>query len=313
MTEEEYDSGFFYKPSKVADDETRKWLPRDFCTKQITHSVKRNIDRKRTSIDHVQEVSNIPLFSWVELNLNELCNRKCPFCPRSGEYPNQNLHMDPGLAAAIAVQLDELNFSGSVNISGTGEPLLTRNLLQIVKVFCDKQIHIEIVTNGDRLKANLIKDLYSIGLSQLVVSMYDGPEQIEYFNNLFKECKIDKSKYTLRDRWYSEDEDFGLIYTNRTGAQKELNKAATRPCYYPHYAMYIDWNGDVLLCCQDMYNRTVKFGNVSEKSIFDIWQDKRLMDFRRVLKDGKRCMSPCSNCDANGMLFGENHAKKWTI
>ena len=105
--------------------------------------------------------------------------------------------------------------------------------------------------------------------------------------------------------------DFGLIYTNRTGAQKELKKAATRPCYYPHYALYIDWNGDVLLCCQDMYNRTVKFGNVVEKPIFNIWRDKRLKDFRDKLKNGQRCLSPCSNCDANGMLFGKNHAAKW--
>lgn len=309
----EYDSGFFYKPSGVADEETKKWLPKDFTSKKITHSVKRNIDRKRTSIDYVQKIKDVPLFSWVELNLNELCNRKCPFCPRSGDYPNQNLHMDPGLAAAIAFQLDELNFSGTVNISGTGEPLLTRNLLEIVKCFTSRNINIEIVTNGDRLRPALIKDLYSIGLSQLIVSMYDGPEQIDKFNSLFESCGIKKTEYTLRDRWYSEDEDFGLIYTNRAGAQAELQKSATRPCYYPHYALYIDWNGDVLLCCQDMYNRTVKFGNVSNKPIFDIWRNKRLMDFRKMLKNGKRCESPCSNCNANGLVFGSNHVKQWMI
>ena len=60
-----------------------------------------------------------------------------------------------------------------------------------------------------------------------------------------------------------------------------------------------------------MYNRTVKFGNVAEKPIFDIWRDKRLNDFRDKLKSGQRCLSPCSNCDANGMLFGKNHAAKW--
>ena len=32
----------------------------------------------------------------VELNTTELCNRKCPFCPRVDPktYPNQNIHMD---------------------------------------------------------------------------------------------------------------------------------------------------------------------------------------------------------------------------
>ena len=84
-----------------------------------------------------------------------------------------------------------------------------------------------------------------------------------------------------------------------------------RPCYYTHYATYIDLNGDVLLCCQDMYNRTKVFGNILEKKLIDIWLDKKLNDFRNKLKKGKRVLSPCNNCTANGMIFGESHSKLW--
>ena len=280
----------------------------------MRESIKQNIERKIPKINDVKIYNGFPLFSFVELNVNELCNRTCVFCPRVDPktYPNQNLHMDIELASEISKQLLEVGFDGIVNISGTGEATLTKHLPLIVKKFGDKKIHIEIVTNGDFLKPKLISDLYSSGLKQLVVSMYDGPEQIEYFNNLFDECGIDKDLYTLRDRWYDEDEDYGLIYTNRAGSMGEkLLSPHERPCYYPHYAAYIDWNGDVLLCCQDMYNRTVKFGNVKDKPLFDIWVDKKLTEFRDKLVVGDRSKSPCNNCNVNGMVFGESHSKLW--
>ena len=280
----------------------------------MRESIKQNIERKIPKINDVKIYNGFPLFSFVELNVNELCNRTCVFCPRVDPktYPNLNLHMDLELAELISVQLESVGFKGIVNISGTGEATLTKYLPDIVKKFSDRNIHTEIVTNGDFLKPKLISDLYSSGLKQLVVSMYDGPEQIEYFNNLFDECGIDKDLYTLRDRWYDEDEDYGLIYTNRAGSMGEkLLSPHERPCYYPHYAAYIDWNGDVLLCCQDMYNRTVKFGNVKDKPLFDIWVDKKLTEFRDKLVVGDRSKSPCNNCNVNGMVFGENHSKLW--
>ena len=280
----------------------------------ITDSIRKNIKRKTSKIDDVKLLQGFPLFSFVELNVNELCNRTCIFCPRhdSKLYPNQNLHMDLSLAEEIARQLKEINFSGIVNISGTGEATLTKHLPSIVKKFGDRNIHIEMVTNGDKLKPNLIKNLYKSGLKQFVVSMYDGPEQIKFFTNIFKKCGIGDNYFTLRDRWYTEEEDYGLMFTNRTGIMGDKIKSPhERPCYYTHYATYIDLNGDVLLCCQDMYNRTKVFGNILEKKLIDIWLDKKLNDFRSKLKEGKRVLSPCNNCTANGMIFGESHSKSW--
>ena len=280
--------------------------------------MKDNIDRKQPTINDVVIRDGIPLFSFLELNINEICNRVCPFCPRANPeiYPNQNIHMSVELAAKIADQLSEINFSGIVNISGTGEPLLTKNIDKIIRKFGEKNIHIEVVTNGDVLSAKvgpkIIKKAYAAGLKQFVVSMYDGPEQIIHFNKLFQECGIDESMYSLRDRWYDESENYGLLYTNRAGNIKGQDvKNLGFACYYTHYAMYIDWNGDILLCCQDMYNRTIKFGNAHDDKILDVWRDAKLSEYRKKLKNGDRSNSPCNNCNANGRIFGENHANIW--
>jgi len=295
--------------------------------KPMKKGMKDNIERKQPSINDVVIHKSFPLFSFIELNINEICNRTCVFCPRAEPkiYPNQNIHMDMKIVENIAEQLKELNFTGIVNISGTGEPLLTKYITDIVNEFGKRGIHVEIVTNGDVLQrrqgSELIKNLYAAGLQQFVVSMYDGPEQIESFNTLFASCGIDKSLYSLRDRWYDESEDYGLLYTNRAGnigfeylsdiAKQKLMKSSKSACFYTHYAMMIDWNGDALLCCQDMYNRTVKFGNVADRPLLEIWKDSKLMEFRNKLKNGERSLSPCNNCNANGQIFGSEHVKAW--
>ena len=172
--------------------------------------------------------------------------------------------------------------------------------------------YLKLLRTHTKLKPKLIESLYNAGLQQMVVSMYDGPEQIQYFKDLFKESNVGDNYYTLRDRWYDEEEDYGLLYTNRAGSMGDkLLSPHERPCYYTHYSTYIDWNGDVLLCCQDMYNRTKIFGNVLEKKLVDIWIDKKLIDYRKKLSVGKRVLSPCDNCTANGMVFGDKHSKLW--
>ena len=280
----------------------------------MTESIRQNIKRKTSKINEVKIRNGFPLFSFVELNVNELCNRTCIFCPRHDTklYPNRNLHIEIDLAKELALQLEEINFNGIVNISGTGEATLTKYLPSIVAEFGNRDIHIELVTNGDKLKPNLIKNLFKSGLKQFVVSMYDGPDQIKFFKDLFKECGIANKYFTLRDRWYEEEEGYGLLYTNRAGIMgNQIKSPHNRPCFYPHYATYVDYNGDVLLCCQDMYNRTKVFGNILEKKLIDIWLDKKLDDFRSKLIKGKRVLSPCDKCTANGMIFGESHSKLW--
>jgi len=287
-------------------------LPKEFSERTVTKAVKKNIEEHRPIFNKVYMKDGVPLFSQLELNINELCNRRCPFCPRSGDYPNQNLHIDLDLVESIALQLEELEFKGVVNICGTGEPLLTKYIESIVNKLASRKLLVEIVTNGDFLTIEKIKSLYSAGLSKFVVSMYDGAHQIKINNDIFKSAGIAKDRYILRDRWYTEEKDYGVIYTNRTGAidSPELVKNSA-PCYYPSYALYIDWNGDVLLCCQDSYNRTIKIGNANDRKIFDLWTDQEFIKYRKNLRSGLRCDKPCSQCNANGQVYGKDHAGLW--
>ena len=158
-----------------------------------------------------------------------------------------------------------------------------------------------------------LQELYISDVSKVLVSMYDGPEQIEKFKEMTKKANVPEDMVILRDRWYDKYNDFGVKLTNRAGTvsvgeQEETGKYKT--CFYPTYQFLIDWNGDIFLCPQD-WQRRVSMGNMMQKTIFEIWTGKILSDFRKNLLKGNRCSNPCKTCNANGTLLGGTHAEAW--
>ena len=277
------------------------------------NTIKKNIQRKSVFVDKVQYVDNIPLFSWLDINPTELCNRRCIFCPRAEPelYPNQNLHISLELCSKIADELRDLHYTGAVALSGYGEPLQHPRFVEVIKVF-GKDIKTELITNGDFLTPKLAADLVDAGIATILISLYDGPHQIDHFKNIFKEAGIPESYYILRDRWYTMDDDFGVKLTNRAGVVSEGNQSQAledKPCFYTHYSMAIDWNGDVLLCVQD-WNKRVTMGNLNHETLLNVWTSTNFNKYRKVL-NRRRALMPCKTCNTNGTLHGTNHLKSW--
>lgn len=283
----------------------------------LNEATKANLRRKSAFVDSVQFRDGTPLPSWIDLNLTELCNRSaghkraCVFCPRIDPafYPNQKLNMSLDLAGKIAADLRSLDYQGTVVLCGFGEPMLHPQLPQLVALF--KGTRVEIVTNGDFLRPDRIRQLSEAGVSYFVVSMYDGPEQVASLEARFAEAGC--TDYLLRDRWHTEADSFGLKLTNRGGTVTVGNQDAVetdKPCHYLTYQMTVDWNGDVLLCVQD-WHKKVKFGNLAAQSVMDVWTSSAMHKRRLTLIDGKRCDAPCNGCNTDGTLHGFNHVEAW--
>lgn len=270
----------------------------------INKEIQQNFDRRNVFMSNVDYVDKLPMFNWVELNVTELCNRQCVFCPRVDDsYPNQNLNMSLDTVKKIKESLDALGFKGTINMSGFSEPLLAHNIYKIINELSDYRV--ELVTNGDRLNEKVAEKLFKNGLDYLLVSLYDGEHQIKEFD---KKLSKFKGKYSLRSRWYDETDDYGLNLTNRAGAMN--SNRVQGACYYPAYSIIIDYNGDILLCPQD-WSKKVRFGNVHTESIYNMWTSPSLHKYRMNLIKGNRKAFPCKNCDACGTHMGENYARAW--
>ena len=245
----------------------------------------------------------------ISINPTELCNRTCPFCPRgdSKVYPNRNLHMSSVVAKKIGQDAKDISFTGELSIAGYGEPLLHNNLPEIVKHMTNDNDFkdVQIITNGDFLTHDTMKQLISAGVTRFVVSLYDGSHQREKIMNIAPE----DVQIIFRDRYYS----LGLSnkygnpeLNNRCGLVNDMKIVETinKPCYIPFNKCMIDWNGDVLLCDPD-WSRDAVFGNIIESSIQDLWMSDKMKEYRVSLMNSKRCLSPCDKCDVSGDVYGK--------
>ena len=279
----------------------------------LNQATKQNLIRKAHWADAVQLLPDgTPLFSWCDIDPVDLCNRSCVFCPRSDPTvaPNNKLYMSQRLADKIASELYYLDYKGAVIFCGTGEPLLHPNFVELIRPFMG--LHVEMVTNGDRLTPKLISDLYASGMSFINVSCYDGPHQLDKFHAMF-DGLADASMYQLRDRWYSADEDFGVKLTNRAGTIQAGHQPAVdtqSPCQYPSYAATISWNGDFLLCPQD-FARRQRYGNLNDQTLVEIWTSRAYHKRRMRLLNKREGLSPCGSCNCDGQIHGADHAKLW--
>ena len=236
------------------------------------------------------------------------------FCPKSNESvaPDTYQKMGEKIINQIHDQLKEIEFNGTISLCGYGEPLLHKEITKIVEQLSNVS-KVEIITNGDVLTSKKMQDLYLAKTSKILVSMYDGPEQVEKFKKMTKDANVPEDFIILRDRWYDKYNDFGVKLTNRAGTinvgdQEKVDE--TKTCFYPTYQFLIDWDGNIYLCPQD-WQRRITMGNIMQQSLYDIWTGKIMSKYRKNLLSGKRCDSPCNLCNAEGTILGKNHAKEW--
>ena len=260
----------------------------------------------------IDETDIMSALQIIDINVTEICTRKCVFCPRSDAkvYPNRNLNMSINTCEKLANDLAEFDYKNQVVFAGFSEPLANKQIFKIIKTFRDKLKHnnnISITTNGDLLSKETLIGLFENGLDLLKMSLYDGPEQEEQFLKLFDECGITSDQYIIKRFWFGPEEEYGMSgISNRVGMMKLNDKAVpTRPCYMSFNSSFIDWNGDVLLCTHN-WRKDVKFGNIHDTTLKNIWLSEAAKTIRQHhIQSGRKGISPCTNCEVHGQVYGE--------
>jgi radical SAM protein with 4Fe4S-binding SPASM domain len=283
-------------------------------------------DRKKKIVNDKLVImdNGFPLFSIIEFNITGSCNRDCSFCPVSNPkvYTKTKDGITLELFEKIIQDLEEINYEGKILFSAFSEPLLHKKLeglISIARTYLP-QVRIEIVSNGDLLTAKKLKNLYDSGLDTINISMYDGTHQIEYFDKIVAESEVSKETVITRRRYF-ENGNYGITISNRTGLinsneyRDETESAIVdlplkQPCYYPFYMILVDYNGDVLLCPHD-WSKKLRFGNLKNEKLFDIWKANTLNSIRKKLSMSNRNFAACKTCDVLGTVIGQDSFDVW--
>ena len=236
------------------------------------------------------------LLKYVELNLSELCNYTCNFCPRGHGYPNSNVHMSMETAKTIVKQLEELGQPVTVQLAGRGEPTLAKNFGKIAELLIDLKnrslIKIEMNTNGKKVDEYLhLIEQFDDVVYNVYAETLETPQAIQRKYPFFR---IKNKKDPFFRNWKTRS---GYIPDQINPEPQYNHHIYGEMCHKPFEVVYINWNGDYNLCC-DVWKDIEAISNIFDEPIKDYTtKNKRLNEYRSTLIKGKRSMSPCNECN----------------
>ena len=261
--------------------------------------------------------SLLPLPTEIEISESGTCNRVCSFCPRSAtDFVDKKEFISNLLHEKLCLELKELSYKGTIRYSGFVEPLLDKNIYNLISMVRNHlpESNVEMVTNGDPLNLKRLNKLFKSGLNKILISAYDGKDDAQELENLCISANLTKEQYIVRHRYYSEDQDFGITLSNRSGLMENaefkiesLKEPLKKPCYIPSYTFFLDYQGDVLMCPHD-WGKKVILGNLNKEKLLDIWFSQKSIGIRKMLNKANRNFKPCNVCDVEGTFMGEKNS-----
>jgi len=237
-------------------------------------------------------------FGAVDIDTITYCQLRCKFCPNSkyerGLLKNKKI-MDINLFKKIINELAEINYKGIIRPFFYGDPLTDERMPDLIKYVKKKlpKSKVYLNTNGVALTIKLYKQLYDAGIDYLMISQYTN-EMLPNIKILFNYLKTrPKKENKTKYRIFNEKT---IAISNRCGEIEIKNKVDRPFCAYPgHYDLNIDYEGNVILCCND-YHSSVKFGNIKNEKIIDIWKKPHFYKLRKEVRTGTYKLPICRKC-----------------
>lgn len=250
---------------------------------------------------------------YIAIELTNNCNLKCKVCWSQNPTiypPRQKGYMTETLFTKIISELKKDAEFHSVSLHFAGESTLHPRFKEFSYLAHDAGFgELTLATNGvlmDQPTRKTLIDCYDA----LAISLHNTPNLKQAITNLkalmieagpkakdiranvvvdeFSPSELYQIKYAL----------FGIVHVKEMRAiAEDMQAPVVRTRFYPlcpnkYYYAAILWNGDVLPCCHMLSSGDWSLGNVSEKSIHDVFYGYK---FRR-LRHGYEKGTPCESC-----------------
>lgn len=261
----------------------------------------------------------------VEIEPFTYCNRVCWFCPNAKiDRRSTNKYMSEELYVRILSDLSSISYSGAITWCRYNEPLADRIILTRIRQARNALpgAHLYTHTNGDYLNWSLLDELREAGLNKLKVQVYLGAN--DRFSDTAMLTRMTqrladlglRSEFTLvqaGNRYVAKVLYTGIDITfegwnydkhavDRAQTVEVSHKLKrTSPCVIPFTDIYIDYDGSMTPCCNIRSDvpthKPYVVGNLSDgRSIFDVYADRQLAEWRKKLARFGEKANPCNTC-----------------
>jgi radical SAM protein with 4Fe4S-binding SPASM domain len=183
-------------------------------------------------------------------------------------------------------QLRRAEFTGTIHPNLYGEPMLDQRIYVICELAGAMGARVKMFSNGDYLDLPTIDKLQAAGMSEIVVTDHNPVPNPRWFS-------ISHGILTVR-------RFDGAVLHNRGGSiETEQTAKPAEKCFPADgKATYVNYLGDVVLCCDDWSGKTF-FGNVGKESIDKIWRKPEYFKARKGLRKNRYYYEICKKCNFN--------------
>lgn len=241
------------------------------------------------------------LFEIVLIETRNVCTRKCWFCKFGQErQDSETLEMDWNTVERLVYNLRDLDYGGRISWFWINEPLLDKRIFEILRFtrrHCPGAF-LSLITNGDLLNNRVHQDLRESGLDALRVSIYDE----KTFAKMAKMPKDDRLvMLDMRNPTGKLENRASNIQQNVELFDLDKRKWADSSCARPFQQIVINTQGQVVLCCSDMYSDVI-MGDARTQRLEEIWNNERFEHYRKTLSArGRSGLKLCDGCSYSGV------------
>ncbi len=278
----------------------------------------------------------------IEIELTNRCDLGCVFCPNYSHKRKRGTMSFETFKNIVdgmkELHISQVTFSGfgecllDRNITEKLDYLHTHKSVA----------YVQLVTNGVLLTHELSEKICEEGLLNLVSISVDAADRATYetihnvdvfdkvvenvmlLYEIRKEKRLSSPRISVRfkdlfcnrgnfnnfvNRFCKISDNirayvniFGWPESNLTIGTVRRDEIIKIVCPNLWEGMRVNWNGDVVLCCQD-YEGKVILGNVNDQSIVDIWNNELIEHYRESHKNLQLGnLKICNDCDVNSHL-----------
>lgn len=285
----------------------------------------------------------------VVIEPTNACNLRCRMCSEWGEGVTNRRDVGFIPRDIWMTALDEMGawpVTVNLHLTGSGEPLLHPEFLDILKYAKDKgNISVGFLCNATLLNSVMAESVVGLKVDQVGFSVDGAQREIfEYYRKGAVLSEVEENierLLVLRDadtpRVYlnmvaHEEADIGLMVERWKGKvdtiQVSVKRPADRgvnrrivlkqPCPSLDQTLVMGWSGHVVLCCYAGSVDYAKYliGRFPEETIRDIWRSEPMNRARMFHSMGRSDeIDLCSNCDSDmfhdwfEMKLGKTHLR----
>ena len=262
----------------------------------------------------------------VDIENYNLCNRCCTTCPQSLGIRSKELEVfSNDLYEKLLSELAECQYKETLAIGRYHEPLLFPDLtIERIRLARKKLPMMRIIlnTNGDFITSDMLRMLDEAGLDEIKIMRYQSSDySTELGEKMCKQMAEDLHKEVIRKKTiegvicYMQLEREGSLAISvrsenyyscqgngRGGLLPDLSTSLrTSACYVPQKSIDVDYNGDVVPCCNlisdSALHKPYVIGNIKNETIYDIYWKSTHSDFyNSIIKGMFDKYSVCQFC-----------------